>query len=138
MRRFLLSSACVLGAALSSAASFAQFDACGSCQGPVRAYRPVYETWYEERQATYYRVDTETIVEENGHIGHGAVLHGCRIGANAMIVPAPCRRASASRRSTSRWDSIARRSAVRPLSLARTRARTTPLALGGFIALTGP
>jgi len=28
---------------------------------------------------------TETIVEENGHIGHGAVLHGCRIGANAMI-----------------------------------------------------
>ena len=28
---------------------------------------------------------TETIVEENGHIGHGAVLHGCRIGKNAMI-----------------------------------------------------
>mgnify|MGYP000845562260 FL=1 len=28
---------------------------------------------------------TETIVEESGHIGHGAVLHGCRIGRNVMI-----------------------------------------------------
>lgn len=28
---------------------------------------------------------TETLVEENGHIGHGAVLHGCRIGRNVMI-----------------------------------------------------
>jgi phenylacetic acid degradation protein len=27
----------------------------------------------------------ETVVETNGHIGHGAVLHGCRIGKNAMI-----------------------------------------------------
>ena len=24
-------------------------------------------------------------VESNGHIGHGAVLHGCRIGTNAMV-----------------------------------------------------
>jgi phenylacetic acid degradation protein len=29
--------------------------------------------------------DTETRVEENGHIGHGAVLHGCHVGRNAMI-----------------------------------------------------
>ncbi len=29
--------------------------------------------------------NTETVVEENGHIGHGAVLHGCRIGRNVMI-----------------------------------------------------
>jgi len=28
---------------------------------------------------------TDTVVEENGHIGHGAVLHGCRIGRNALI-----------------------------------------------------
>lgn len=28
---------------------------------------------------------TDTVVEENGHIGHGAVLHGCRIGNNALI-----------------------------------------------------
>jgi phenylacetic acid degradation protein len=28
---------------------------------------------------------TDTVVEENGHIGHGAVLHGCRIGKNALI-----------------------------------------------------
>ncbi len=27
----------------------------------------------------------EVIIEENGHIGHGAVLHGCHIGRNAMI-----------------------------------------------------
>jgi phenylacetic acid degradation protein len=27
----------------------------------------------------------DTIVEEAGHIGHGAVLHGCRIGKNAMV-----------------------------------------------------
>ena len=27
----------------------------------------------------------ETVVETNGHIGHGAVLHGCRIGRNAMV-----------------------------------------------------
>ena len=27
----------------------------------------------------------DCVVETNGHIGHGAVLHGCRIGANAMV-----------------------------------------------------
>jgi len=27
----------------------------------------------------------DCIVEHNGHIGHGAVLHGCRIGTNAMV-----------------------------------------------------
>ena len=27
----------------------------------------------------------DCIVEEDGHVGHGAVLHGCRIGRNAMI-----------------------------------------------------
>lgn len=29
--------------------------------------------------------NTDTVVEEDGHIGHGAVLHGCRIGKNAMV-----------------------------------------------------
>lgn len=28
---------------------------------------------------------TDTIVEEDGHIGHGAVLHGCHIGKNALV-----------------------------------------------------
>lgn len=28
---------------------------------------------------------TDTVVEENGHIGHGAVLHGCHIGKNALV-----------------------------------------------------
>ncbi len=28
---------------------------------------------------------TDTIVEEDGHIGHGAILHGCRIGRNALV-----------------------------------------------------
>ena len=28
---------------------------------------------------------TDTVVEENGHVGHGAVLHGCRVGRNALI-----------------------------------------------------
>jgi phenylacetic acid degradation protein len=28
---------------------------------------------------------TDTIVEEDGHIGHGAVLHGCTVGRNALI-----------------------------------------------------
>ncbi|KTQ96306.1 phenylacetic acid degradation protein PaaY [Aureimonas ureilytica] len=27
----------------------------------------------------------EVEIEEDGHIGHGAVLHGCRIGRNAMV-----------------------------------------------------
>lgn len=27
----------------------------------------------------------DVVVEESGHIGHGAVLHGCHIGRNAMI-----------------------------------------------------
>lgn len=27
----------------------------------------------------------DCVVEKNGHIGHGAVLHGCRIGSNAMV-----------------------------------------------------
>ncbi|MBV8071699.1 MAG: hypothetical protein JO270_17445 [Acidobacteriaceae bacterium] len=29
--------------------------------------------------------DMDTIVEADGHIGHGAVLHGCRVGRDAMI-----------------------------------------------------
>lgn len=29
--------------------------------------------------------DLETIVHENGHIGHGAILHGCIIGRDALI-----------------------------------------------------
>ncbi|MEH6579687.1 MAG: phenylacetic acid degradation protein PaaY [Amphritea sp.] len=28
---------------------------------------------------------SDTIVEEDGHIGHGAVLHGCVIGKNALV-----------------------------------------------------
>lgn len=27
----------------------------------------------------------ETIVEENGHVGHGAILHGCHLQKNALI-----------------------------------------------------
>ena len=27
----------------------------------------------------------ETVVEEDGDIGHGAVLHGCRVGRNALV-----------------------------------------------------
>jgi phenylacetic acid degradation protein len=30
-------------------------------------------------------VGDDTVVEVDGHIGHGAVLHGCRIGRNAMV-----------------------------------------------------
>jgi phenylacetic acid degradation protein len=29
--------------------------------------------------------DSDTVVEVDGHIGHGAVLHGCRIKRNAMV-----------------------------------------------------
>jgi phenylacetic acid degradation protein len=28
---------------------------------------------------------TDTIVEEEGHIGHGAILHGCVVGRNALV-----------------------------------------------------
>ncbi len=28
---------------------------------------------------------TDTLVEKNGHVGHGAVLHGCRVGSGALI-----------------------------------------------------
>ena len=28
---------------------------------------------------------SDTVVEEEGHIGHGAVLHGCRVGRNALV-----------------------------------------------------
>lgn len=27
----------------------------------------------------------DCIIEEDGHIGHGAVLHGCRVGRNALV-----------------------------------------------------
>ncbi|MGF6589931.1 phenylacetic acid degradation protein PaaY [Pseudomonas sp. 2835] len=29
--------------------------------------------------------DSDTVIERDGHIGHGAVLHGCRVGADALI-----------------------------------------------------
>ena len=28
---------------------------------------------------------TDTVVEVDGHIGHGAVLHGCRVERNALV-----------------------------------------------------
>lgn len=28
---------------------------------------------------------TDTVVQEHGHIGHGAILHGCVIGRNALV-----------------------------------------------------
>lgn len=28
---------------------------------------------------------TDTVIEDDGHVGHGAVLHGCRIGRNALV-----------------------------------------------------
>jgi len=28
---------------------------------------------------------TDTVVEEDGHIGHGAILHGCVVGRNALV-----------------------------------------------------
>lgn len=27
----------------------------------------------------------DTVIEVDGHVGHGAVLHGCRVGRNAMV-----------------------------------------------------
>ncbi len=27
----------------------------------------------------------DVVVEENGHVGHGAILHGCTVGRNALI-----------------------------------------------------
>ena len=29
--------------------------------------------------------DMDTVVEQDGHIGHGAILHGCRVGKGAMV-----------------------------------------------------
>jgi phenylacetic acid degradation protein len=29
--------------------------------------------------------DSDAVVERYGHIGHGAILHGCRIGENALV-----------------------------------------------------
>jgi phenylacetic acid degradation protein len=29
--------------------------------------------------------NTDTVVEVNGHIGHGAVLHGCHVGRNVLV-----------------------------------------------------
>jgi phenylacetic acid degradation protein len=29
--------------------------------------------------------EDDTVIEIDGHIGHGAVLHGCRVGRNAMV-----------------------------------------------------
>lgn len=28
---------------------------------------------------------SDTVIEENGHVGHGAILHGCIVGKNALI-----------------------------------------------------
>ena len=27
----------------------------------------------------------DCVIEANGHVGHGAILHGCRVGSNALI-----------------------------------------------------
>jgi len=32
---------------------------------------------------------TDTVIEEDGHVGHGAVLHGCIVQRNALYVFSP-------------------------------------------------
>jgi len=85
----------------------------------------------------------DVVIEEDGHVGHGAVLHGCRIGRNAMVGinavvldqaeigaeswwrPAPwCRPASKYRRA--RWSL-----ASRPKYCARS---TTPISPASHMA----
>ena len=29
--------------------------------------------------------EKDCVIEENGHVGHGAILHGCHIGENALV-----------------------------------------------------
>ncbi len=29
--------------------------------------------------------ECDTVIEQDGHVGHGAVLHGCRVGRNALV-----------------------------------------------------
>ena len=29
--------------------------------------------------------NTDTVIEQDGHVGHGAILHGCRIGRDALV-----------------------------------------------------
>ncbi|HLP82525.1 MAG TPA: phenylacetic acid degradation protein PaaY [Nitrosomonas sp.] len=29
--------------------------------------------------------NADTVIEKNGHIGHGAIIHGCHVGENALI-----------------------------------------------------
>ncbi len=29
--------------------------------------------------------ECDTVIEQDGHVGHGAILHGCRVGRNAMV-----------------------------------------------------
>jgi phenylacetic acid degradation protein len=29
--------------------------------------------------------DDDTVIERDGHVGHGAILHACRVGANALV-----------------------------------------------------
>ncbi len=64
----------------------------GCYVGPCASLRGDFGRLILERGATLQDTcvmhgfpGTDTVVEEDGHIGHGAVLHGCRIGKNALI-----------------------------------------------------
>ena len=49
---------------------------------------------------------TDTVLEANGHVGHGAVLHGCRVKRNALVgKPSACAgsASSAGSRRAHRW-----------------------------------
>ena len=65
---------------LCAAALAAQMLSCGSwamAQSIVgescQVYRPVYETVYEDRQVTAYRIETETVVEERPVVSYRPV-----------------------------------------------------------------
>lgn len=60
--------------------------------GPLASLRGDYGRLIVERGANlqdscimHGYCDTDTIVRENGHIGHGAILHGCIIGRDALV-----------------------------------------------------
>ena len=60
--------------------------------GPLASLRGDYGRIIVERGANiqdhcmmHGYTDADTVVEENGHIGHGAILHTCVIGRNTLV-----------------------------------------------------
>ncbi len=58
---------------------------CACLRGDMGGIRLAEDASVQDTCVIHSFPEVETVVDKRGHIGHGAILHGCHVGVNALI-----------------------------------------------------